>query len=54
MFDYHLHFINQARQVQEEYFLPGEVIIEQGAAADQIYFVASGTLVGLKKHLIPF
>ncbi|MCO5594662.1 hypothetical protein L7F22_048695 [Adiantum nelumboides] len=39
-------FINQiGMRVHEEYFLPGEVIMEQGNAVDQIYIVAHGTLV---------
>ena len=38
-------YTNQARRVHEEYFLPGEEIIEQGSAADQVYFVATGSLV---------
>lgn len=33
-------------RVHEEYFLPGEVIMEQGSAVDQIYIVAHGSLVG--------
>ena len=37
--------IQIARQVQEEYFLPREMIIEQGATVDHIYFVASGILI---------
>lgn len=38
-------FINQiATRVHEEYFLPGEVVMEQGSAVDQIYIVASGML----------
>ncbi|CAM0913378.1 unnamed protein product [Alopecurus aequalis] len=31
-------------RLQEEFFLPGEVILEQGCAVDQIYFVCHGTL----------
>eukprot|EP01018_Ginkgo_biloba_P005869 Gb_20816 [translate_table: standard] len=38
-------FINQiVTKLQEEFFLPGEVIMEQGNAVDQIYFVSSGLL----------
>ncbi|KAI5063905.1 hypothetical protein GOP47_0020575 [Adiantum capillus-veneris] len=39
-------FMNQmGMRVHEEYFLPGEVIMEQGNAVDQIYIVAYGALV---------
>ncbi|KAM0917953.1 hypothetical protein ACQ4PT_009343 [Festuca glaucescens] len=31
-------------RLQEEFFLPGEVILEQGSAIDQIYFVCHGAL----------
>lgn len=38
-------FIKQiAIRVHEEFFLPGEVIIEQGNMADQLYFVCHGEL----------
>ncbi|XP_068661937.1 potassium channel KOR1-like [Aristolochia californica] len=38
-------FINQiVIRLHEEYFLPGEVILEQGNAVDQIYFVCHGIL----------
>ncbi|KAJ7553359.1 hypothetical protein O6H91_06G095000 [Diphasiastrum complanatum] len=38
-------FISQlVNQMHEEYFLPGEVIMEQGNAADQIYIVSHGLL----------
>ncbi|XP_020270421.1 potassium channel KOR1-like [Asparagus officinalis] len=38
-------FIHQiVIKLQEEFFLPGEVIIEQGNAVDQIYFVCDGVL----------
>ncbi|KAH9609278.1 hypothetical protein KSS87_011625 [Heliosperma pusillum] len=43
-------FINQiVIRVREEFFLPGEVILEQGNVVDQLYFVCHGTLeeVGL-------
>ncbi|KAH9605867.1 hypothetical protein KSS87_001491 [Heliosperma pusillum] len=43
-------FINQiVIRVHEEFFLPGEVILEQGNVVDQLYFVCHGTLeeVGL-------
>ncbi|XP_047319214.1 potassium channel SKOR-like [Impatiens glandulifera] len=37
-------------KVHEEFFLPGEVIMEQGNAIDQIYFICDGTLeeVGIR------
>ncbi|KQK18732.1 potassium channel KOR1 [Brachypodium distachyon] len=34
-------------RLQEEFFLPGEVILEQGSAVDQIYFVCHGELEGV-------
>ncbi|KAM7515882.1 hypothetical protein LguiA_005465 [Lonicera macranthoides] len=38
-------FINQIIiRVHEEFFLPGEVIMEQGNAVDQLYFVCHGVL----------
>lgn len=38
-------FINQiVTRVHEEFFLPGEVIMEQGLVVDQIYFVCHGVL----------
>ncbi|PKA47189.1 Potassium channel KOR1 [Apostasia shenzhenica] len=38
-------FIHQiAIRLQEEFFLPGEVILEQGNAVDQLYFVCDGIL----------
>ncbi|KAF2317566.1 hypothetical protein GH714_024741 [Hevea brasiliensis] len=41
-----LGFITQiAIKVHEEFFLPGEVIIEQGHVVDQLYFVCHGELV---------
>ncbi|KAL3527435.1 hypothetical protein ACH5RR_012091 [Cinchona calisaya] len=45
-------FINQiVTRVHEEFFLPGEVIMEQGNAVDQLYFVCHGVLeeVGIAK-----
>ncbi|CAN1847524.1 Potassium channel SKOR [Linum perenne] len=48
-------FINQiAVRLHEEFFLPGEVILEQGSVVDQLYFVCQGalsetTLLGDKK-----
>ncbi|CAI0555379.1 unnamed protein product [Linum tenue] len=38
-------FINQiAVRLHEEFFLPGEVILEQGSVVDQLYFVCQGAL----------
>ncbi|XP_058185385.1 potassium channel SKOR-like [Rhododendron vialii] len=40
-----LDFINQiVIRVHEEFFLPGEVIMEQGNVVDQLYFVCHGML----------
>lgn len=41
-------FVNLTFQVirlHEEFFLPGEVILEQGNVVDQLYFVCHGVLV---------
>lgn len=35
----------QVTRVCEEFFLPGEVIMEQGHVVDQLYFVCHGVLV---------
>ncbi|XP_020599433.1 potassium channel KOR1-like [Phalaenopsis equestris] len=35
-------------RLQEEYFLPGELILEQGNAVDQLYFVCHGVLEGVE------
>lgn len=35
----------QAIRVHEEFFLPGEVIIEDGKTVDQLYFLCDGKLV---------
>ncbi|RZS18331.1 hypothetical protein BHM03_00050577 [Ensete ventricosum] len=35
----------QVIRLQEEFFLPGELILEQGNAVDQLYFVCHGILV---------
>lgn len=41
-----LEFINHiVTRVHEEFFLPGEVIMEQGIVVDQLYFVCHGNLV---------
>ncbi|KAM3188840.1 hypothetical protein ACQJBY_067662 [Aegilops geniculata] len=34
-------------RLQEEFFLPEEVILEQGSAVDQLYFVCQGALEGV-------
>uniref|UniRef100_A0A1D1XLH8 Potassium channel n=1 Tax=Anthurium amnicola TaxID=1678845 RepID=A0A1D1XLH8_9ARAE len=41
-------FINQiVVRLQEEFFLPGEIIMEQGNPVDQLYFVCHGVLEGV-------
>ncbi|KAM0917958.1 hypothetical protein ACQ4PT_009345 [Festuca glaucescens] len=41
-------FIHQiVIRLQEEFYLPEEVILEQGSAVDQLYFVCQGTLEGV-------
>ncbi|XP_078441067.1 potassium channel KOR1-like [Wolffia australiana] len=41
-------FLNQiVVRLQEEFFLPGELILEQGSAVDQLYFVNHGSLEGV-------
>ncbi|KAI0523222.1 hypothetical protein KFK09_005616 [Dendrobium nobile] len=41
-------FIHQiVIRLREEFFLPGEVILEQGIAVDQLYFVCHGLLEGV-------
>lgn len=47
-------FINQiVIRLHEEYFLPGEVITEQGNVVDHLYFVCEGLLVSqISLHLI--
>lgn len=35
----------QVIRLHEEFFLPGEVIMEQGNVVDQLYFVCHGVLV---------
>ncbi|KAL2457294.1 Potassium channel SKOR [Forsythia ovata] len=43
-------FIKQiAIRMQEEFFLPGEVIIEEGNTIDQLYFLCDGKLEEVKK-----
>lgn len=37
--------IVQVTRLHEEFFLPGEVIMEQGNVVDQLYFVCDGMLV---------
>ncbi|KAK7358107.1 hypothetical protein VNO77_00028 [Canavalia gladiata] len=44
-------FIKQiATKVHEEFFLPGELVLEQGDVADQLYFVYHGTLYEIGKE----
>ncbi|THG02035.1 hypothetical protein TEA_028615 [Camellia sinensis var. sinensis] len=38
------NFTSQVIRVHEEFFLPGEVIMEQGNVVDQLYFVCHGML----------
>lgn len=38
-------FILQVIKLHEEFFLPGEVIMEPGNVVDQLYFVCHGGLV---------
>ncbi|CAN6584787.1 unnamed protein product [Malus baccata var. baccata] len=45
-----LGFIKQiATKIHEEFFLPGEVIIEQGQAVDQLYIVCHGELEKVRR-----
>ncbi|KAG5041834.1 hypothetical protein AAZX31_05G232600 [Glycine max] len=44
-------FIKQiATKVQEEFFLPGELVMEQGDVVDQLYFVYHGELHEIRKE----
>ncbi|KAL7614773.1 hypothetical protein Lser_V15G06872 [Lactuca serriola] len=46
-----LEFINHiVTRVHEEFFLPGEVIMEQGIVVDQLYFVCHGNLEEVVIH----
>ncbi|KAL3342537.1 hypothetical protein AABB24_026529 [Solanum stoloniferum] len=45
----HEFIIQIAIKVHEEFFLPGEVILEQGSMADQLYFVCHGKVEELTK-----
>lgn len=45
----HEFIIQIAIKVHEEFFLPGEVILEQGCMADQLYFVCHGKVEELTK-----
>lgn len=38
--------------MHEEFFLPGEVIVEEGIAGDQLYFLCDGKLVIIIFHNI--
>lgn len=44
----------QVTRVHEEFFLPGEVIMEQGNVVDQLYFVCHGVLVRHSNSYIVF
>ncbi|XP_022850369.1 potassium channel SKOR-like isoform X1 [Olea europaea var. sylvestris] len=47
-------FVKQiAIRVHEEFFLPGEVIIEDGKTVDQLYFLCDGKLEEVKKYEDP-
>jgi CRP-like cAMP-binding protein len=37
--------VYQAIKVHEEFFIPGEVIIEQGNVIDQLYIICHGEVV---------
>ncbi|KAL8056445.1 hypothetical protein ABFX02_04G120100 [Erythranthe guttata] len=39
-----------AINVHEEYFLPGEVIVEEGSNSDHLYFLYDGKLDGVRNH----
>ncbi|XP_071901982.1 potassium channel SKOR-like isoform X2 [Coffea arabica] len=39
-----------ALNVHEEFFLPGELIIEQGSMADQLYFICHGKLDEVRRY----
>ncbi|XP_027169088.1 potassium channel SKOR-like isoform X2 [Coffea eugenioides] len=41
---------HMALNVHEEFFLPGELIIEQGSMADQLYFVCHGKLDEVRRY----
>lgn len=43
--DFGYGYFMQVTRVHEEFFLPGEVIMEQGNVVDQLYFVCHGVLV---------
>ncbi|KAH0689950.1 hypothetical protein KY289_017308 [Solanum tuberosum] len=45
----HEFIIQIAIKVHEEFFLPGELILEQGCMADQLYFVCHGKVEELTK-----
>ena len=44
--------ISQAARVHEEFFLPGEVIIEQGKVVDQLYIICHGEVVWIVNAFI--
>lgn len=45
-------FFFQVTRVHEEFFLPGELIMEQGNVVDQLYIVCHGLLVGFLHNLL--
>lgn len=44
--------VYQATRIHEEFFLPPEVIIEQGQAVDQLYIVCHGELVRVTNLIV--
>lgn len=44
----------QVIRLHEEFFLPGEVIMEKGNVVDQLYFVCLGKLVWSQLQFLPF
>lgn len=41
----HSFMVYQASRIHEEFFLPGEVIVEQGNVMDQLYVICHGEVV---------
>ncbi|KAG4161048.1 hypothetical protein ERO13_D01G034240v2 [Gossypium hirsutum] len=51
----HLHFINQiVIRLHEEFFLPGEVIMEQRNVVDQLYFVCHEAELALRVNGVAY
>lgn len=50
--DMYIFWFSQVIRLHEEFFLPGEVIMEQGSVVDQLYFVCHGELVKTHSHLL--